>query len=139
MLFAATSIVTFSALPTLFSQAPIVPYHLPGISDSGSTTTNSLQATQQADRDALCIRKFAIVDYSVNIIMDGWGHEDAGCGRGLLDNLRTQCGVVTDWQCLYHNENQAIAAFELPLFIRNHCIEDAIWLASGPNHITTDC
>ena len=24
--------------------------------------------------------------------------DSRGCGRGLLDNLRSQCGVVTDWQ-----------------------------------------
>jgi hypothetical protein len=54
-------------------------------------------------------------------------------GRGLLDNLRGQCGQINNWGYSYYNNNQnGVATFEMSQFIRPHCVEDAIWLSTNP-------
>jgi hypothetical protein len=61
---------------------------------------------------------------STGVWDDDWGH-------GLLDNLRGQCGWIDRWGFDY-NAEQGHASFVTSLAIRNHCVEDAIWLASAP-------
>ncbi|KAI9822878.1 MAG: hypothetical protein M1832_002903 [Thelocarpon impressellum] len=53
-----------------------------------------------------------------------------GCGRGLLDHLRGQCGGwISYWTC-QREEGYEFASFAYPLTARRWCVEDALWLAT---------
>lgn len=54
-------------------------------------------------------------------------------GSGLLDNVRGQCGVVTGWTFSYDNLGNGWGYFNLAKIRPDHCVEDAIWLASAAN------
>lgn len=47
--------------------------------------------------------------WEYTIEMAGWGNNDetsrSGCGTGLLDNLRGQCGDIIGWGCDEVHEN----------------------------------
>ncbi|USP79486.1 hypothetical protein yc1106_06760 [Curvularia clavata] len=76
-----------------------------------------------------CQFLYVVLENLFWIKMWGWGDD---YGRGLLDNIRGQCGPVVGWVCDYHSSSGAWeAGGSLPLGIRSHCVEDAIWLASG--------
>ena len=67
--------------------------------------------------------------------------ETVGCGRGLLDNLRGECGVVHDWKCDYSVLNGGDAAWNgtapytatyyLPLQVNAKCVQRAVFKAEG--------
>ncbi|KAI9824465.1 MAG: hypothetical protein M1832_002000 [Thelocarpon impressellum] len=54
-----------------------------------------------------------------------------GCGRGLLDNLRGQCGVVTNWECWPIAGPGYSATWKIAVQLSDRCIRDALWLSSG--------
>jgi hypothetical protein len=85
-------------------------------------------SVQDDTKSAYCSISNRQLSYKVGIDMDGWGRD---YGQGLLDNLRGQCGAVTEWEWWSNSNTAATAWFNLPIFIRSHCVEDAIWLASG--------
>lgn len=59
-----------------------------------------------------------------------WGEEDRG--RGLHDN-ENGCGAVTGWSWYTLMESrEPVANFDLPLFIKDGCVERAIASAGGP-------
>ncbi|KAF3904453.1 hypothetical protein ABW20_dc0101658 [Dactylellina cionopaga] len=68
--------------------------------------------------------------------IETWGERwDDDWGKGLLDNLRGQCGEILDWRFEYLPSHNGVASFRTRRAIRAHCVEDAIWLASGPQNI----
>ncbi|KAG4437744.1 hypothetical protein IFR05_006778 [Cadophora sp. M221] len=90
-----------------------------------------------------------------DIFTEGWGNNDetslSGCGGGLLDNLRGQCGWIFEWGC---EEEHSSPHSTLYGFIvetdfgigwvkatNYKCVRDAIWLASPGNNRETgvDC
>ncbi|KAF3091324.1 hypothetical protein TWF569_001632 [Orbilia oligospora] len=61
-------------------------------------------------------------------------------GRGLLDNLRGQCGLITDWKFEYNGSNgNGKATFKTDLVHPAKCVKDAVWLASGPTNVDVFC
>jgi len=71
----------------------------------------------------------AVQWYQWYIPADGpWVRND--WAQGFLDKLRNQCGEVIFWTYNQDSEGQWAARFWTSFFIRKHCIEDAIWLAS---------
>lgn len=62
-----------------------------------------------------------------------WGNDPRGCGRGVLDNLRGQCGDVDEWVCDTRENNGAFMTFYLSGPRKAHCLKDAVWLASPPD------
>ena len=68
-----------------------------------------------------------------NVTLTGWPQDQRNCGQGLLDNLRGQCGVITDWQCWYTDgptNNVARVTFTDAAVGKDQCVPDAIYLAS---------
>ncbi|PVH93379.1 hypothetical protein DM02DRAFT_634603 [Periconia macrospinosa] len=59
----------------------------------------------------------AQLEYTID--MAGWGNADetprSGCGSGLLDNLRGQCGDILNWGCdaIHENPHDTRAHFRL--------------------------
>ncbi|KAH7407166.1 hypothetical protein BKA64DRAFT_705576 [Cadophora sp. MPI-SDFR-AT-0126] len=82
--------------------------------------------------------------YQYTVWTAGWGNNDetsrSGCGTGLLDNLRGQCGgssSVNSWKCyeVHENPHDTMMTFSFNNWNQataggSKCIEDAIWLAS---------
>ncbi|KAK6345655.1 hypothetical protein TWF718_007565 [Orbilia javanica] len=66
-----------------------------------------------------------------------WG-QDGSWGRGLLDNLRGQCGVITNWEFDYRGRT-GVATFKTITINSPKCVQDAIWLASGPTNVGLEC
>ncbi|KAG8829397.1 hypothetical protein FRB91_007317 [Serendipita sp. 411] len=62
--------------------------------------------------------------------VESWGSWDNDWGKGLLDNLRGQCGNIVNWGFNYGGNGNGYAGFAQSG--RSHCVEDAIWLASNP-------
>ncbi len=69
-----------------------------------------------------------------DIFTEGWGSGPNGCGGGVLNNLRGQCGSVEKWGCSAGNKNgipgtyysfELLAGAAFP-----GCVQDAVWLAS---------
>ncbi|CAK7232463.1 hypothetical protein SEUCBS140593_008268 [Sporothrix eucalyptigena] len=74
------------------------------------------------------------------IYTETWGSSDKGCGGGVLDNLRGQCCTnVVNWGCdrAGPSNNGARMSFALDCNYLDHCVEDAIWLASPPDRRET--
>ncbi|KAF3914819.1 hypothetical protein ABW20_dc0103352 [Dactylellina cionopaga] len=68
-----------------------------------------------------------------------WAKGDAW-GRGLLDNLRGQCGWIGDWGYYYRSNGAGVASFNIPPAANKpKCVQDAIWLASGPTNVGIKC
>jgi hypothetical protein len=66
-----------------------------------------------------------------------WGYSDetslSTCHGGLLDNLRGRCNPgIYDWDCKPQGPDAhgAITSFRVEWPYPNHCVEDAIYLAS---------
>ncbi|KAF3317034.1 hypothetical protein TWF173_001040 [Orbilia oligospora] len=70
-----------------------------------------------------------------------WGPwaQDGSYGRGLLDNLRGQCGVITNWEYRHRSDGAGIATFKTITINSPKCAKDAIWLASGPTNVVLTC
>ncbi|KAI9827502.1 MAG: hypothetical protein M1832_004852 [Thelocarpon impressellum] len=63
--------------------------------------------------------------------LNNWPQDPRGCGRGLLDNLRGQCGIITNWECEYTNDTTARPTFKtMNLASKENCVRDAVYLAS---------
>ncbi|KAK0100629.1 hypothetical protein ONS95_007084 [Cadophora gregata] len=73
----------------------------------------------------------------------GWGNSDdtspKGCGSGVLDNLRGQCGggtAINSWKCyhVYENPHDTRMTFQFNTWTvpsgGSKCVQDAIRLAS---------
>ncbi|KAI5842278.1 hypothetical protein BZA05DRAFT_422619 [Tricharina praecox] len=99
-----------AALGTLASAAP---------TSLTARATNSASCTY--DRNTRNMFKFWVTT---------WGDWDNDWGQGYLDNLRGQCGSITDWQFSYSGSN-GLATFTTSAFIVANCVEDALWLASN--------
>ncbi|KAI5856233.1 hypothetical protein BZA05DRAFT_441923 [Tricharina praecox] len=52
-------------------------------------------------------------------------------GQGFLDNLRGQCGTITNWGFDFP-DGTGRATFSASSLLKAGCVEDAIWLASNP-------
>lgn len=53
-------------------------------------------------------------------------------GKGLLDNLRGQCGLITNWGYTYEPDGTGLAVFNTNTIIPGGCVENAVWLATNP-------
>jgi hypothetical protein len=80
--------------------------------------------------DSYCTTIRTNFTFFFQIYLSTWGQDTDGCGKGLLDNLRGQCGVVNQWGCDPMADNSAYVTFWLALTIPSHCVENAIWIAS---------
>lgn len=56
-------------------------------------------------------------------------------GGGFLDNLRGQCGVITNWEAALDPPGTGVyATFETIISCSGKKVHDAAWLASDPNN-----
>jgi hypothetical protein len=83
---------------------------------------------QRANNGAYC-KSWHGTDWGFTI--ETWGKWGSDWGRGLLDNLRGQCGSILRWKFEYGSNGNGYASFNTYGGIRAHCVEDAIWLASS--------
>ncbi|KAK6522850.1 hypothetical protein TWF281_002281 [Arthrobotrys megalospora] len=117
----ASAIAAATAAPVDISPAP----------------ANELQ--ERANNGANCRykRPGAYNEFRVTI----WGPwaQDNTWGRGLLDNLRGQCGVISEWQFYYTGGGTGVATFRGTIFCDAKRVQDAIWLASGPTNAVVTC
>ncbi|OAL03532.1 hypothetical protein IQ06DRAFT_291297 [Phaeosphaeriaceae sp. SRC1lsM3a] len=128
---------------------------------AGSPTTIAEPVSELAERgDTSLVKRGNWADCTINnpngdsggnadIWINTWGYWGNDWGKGLLDNLRGQCGGIYGWQFGYvngDNSKQGTAHFYAYVgdvlktgndgtcggdpFCSSHCIEDAIWLAS---------
>ncbi|KAI9823157.1 MAG: hypothetical protein M1832_002600 [Thelocarpon impressellum] len=97
---------------------------------------------QEPKQTASCTSTHRVL-YSANRIIRRRAPEDRrGCGQGLLDNLRGQCGVITSWECWYGDDSGG--RYEASTFITlgvasRSCVKDAIYLASEAAKVETHC
>lgn len=63
------------------------------------------------------------------IYLDGWGQEMKPCGKGVIDNIRGQCGDVQYWECDHWGAG-LLVTFYLTAPWRAKCALDGVWLAS---------
>lgn len=81
-------------------------------------------------RNSLC---FTNSDYvatgKYGIYLDGWGQEKDGCGKGILDNLRGQCGWIMSWGCRPWGSG-VVLTFYVSGARYSKCVLDGIWMAS---------
>ncbi|KAG9034857.1 hypothetical protein FS842_003771 [Serendipita sp. 407] len=128
--FAALLVLCASTMASPMPNPDPVPVPIPEpVPEPG--TSDDLPATI-AKRDgnwAQCYESLTLIgkDFTINT----WGTWDDDWGRGFLDNLRGQCGNVWNWQ-FYYDGSMGRATYTLDKYSRQHCVEDAIWLASNP-------
>ena len=70
------------------------------------------------------------IDTHFKMVIGTTTADSRGCGRGLLDNLRGECGVVTDWTCDPSDPKDDYryeASGYVPLQVNGGCFEAAIW------------
>ncbi|KAK6356016.1 hypothetical protein TWF718_000389 [Orbilia javanica] len=130
----------FSALAVIASATAI---HTVTAAPTGSTVAESaaknLEARQGPNK-AWCFYHSPAAPYrEFTIVTSGpWTRND--WGRGLLDNLRGQCGVISNWKFEYNGSNgNGKATFWTDLVHPANCVKDAIWLASGPVNYEAYC
>lgn len=63
-----------------------------------------------------------------------YGEGSSTLGGGLLDNLRGQCGVITDWEAASDDSDNLLAKFSTTIFCGSDDVHNAIWLANGKNY-----
>lgn len=66
--------------------------------------------------------------------LSNYGTGSSTLGGGLLDNLRGQCGVITDWQANSDDNNNLAVSFATTIFCGSDDVNNAIWLANGMNY-----
>jgi hypothetical protein len=94
-----------------------------------------------------CTWRYGGITTSYTIWMAGWGNNDwsslSGCGTGLLDNLRGQCGDTRDWGCDEIRENPHDTKVHFTLDsnngVRTYCVEEAIRRASAGGSVRISC
>ena len=96
--------------------------------------------------NAACGRTFEGYEYVYTVGLGNWTVDARGCGRGLLDNLRGQCGAVSDWECqnfpstlVSGVDDSDSVSFALSTVTRKKCVKDALYLASGGQVEGVDC
>ncbi|KAG6360196.1 hypothetical protein INS49_011252 [Diaporthe citri] len=105
------------------------------ITDNNSDTNGTVAPAKRwsKGRQSLCITSasLGLAGYYA-IYLDGWGQEMQPCGKGVLDNIRGQCGGVDHWGC-DHWGTGLFVTFQLPAPWRAKCALDGVWLASPKN------
>jgi hypothetical protein len=94
-----------------------------------------------------CEYRFDGSETFFTVWMAGWGNNDgtslSGCGTGLLDNLRGQCGNVVDWGCdeIRENPHDTKVHFTLPgrSGPNPYCVSEAIRRASWGGSVNIGC
>ncbi|KAK6497739.1 hypothetical protein TWF481_012142 [Arthrobotrys musiformis] len=94
---------------------------------------------ERANNGGRCTYKKQLVYNEFKVITWGPWAKRRDYGRGLLDNLRGQCGVITDWQFWYRSDGTGVGTFKTIIFNSPKCVRDAIWLASGPTNVARRC
>ncbi|KAK6536558.1 hypothetical protein TWF281_000784 [Arthrobotrys megalospora] len=106
---------------------------------AGFSPNPAKELEERANNGANCRWKYAVVYNIWKVIVWGPWAQDNSWGRGLLDNLRGQCGVITDWQFYYRADRSGVATFKTHIFCPPSKVQDAIWLASGPKNAVVRC
>lgn len=117
--------------PTLFSS--ILHGELNGTSRHDTNVTGIETSDQRwsQGRNSLCFTTSLSVGAGCyGIYLDGWGRGTGQCGKGILDNLRGQCGNVEHWGCTFVETSSVVLTFCVSAAYRNKCVLDAMWLAS---------
>lgn len=83
-------------------------------------------------------RKVMLIPNSKGDTLSNYGTGSSTLGGGLLDNLRGQCGVITDWTANADDDDNLVARFSTTIFCGADNVHDAIWLANG-KHYDADC
>ncbi|KAI9811704.1 MAG: hypothetical protein M1832_000701 [Thelocarpon impressellum] len=81
--------------------------------------------------DYSCSRQYRFTAMAATAHLKPFKPDPRGCGRGLLDNLRGQCGWIMEWECSEITGPGIDASWKMPLRATDKCIRDAIWLSSG--------
>jgi hypothetical protein len=93
-------------------------------------TTNGVIVARDGNAASCTIHLPDLISW--DFVVNAWGPWVDDWGQGFLDNLRGQCGEqILGWQFSYSGD-EGTAQFTTSTFIRQHCVEDAIWLASNP-------
>lgn len=119
------------------------------VSDTSLLATSNSSPFGWLDGVTTMRRRFLLLCQPIFIILlqspTNNNSSKSGCGRGLLDNLRGQCGgssSINSWQCYAVTENphDTRVTFSLNTWAiasSPWCVTDAIWLASlGSNRAT---
>ncbi|MCJ1337946.1 hypothetical protein MMC09_003230 [Bachmanniomyces sp. S44760] len=129
------------SLALLISSAFATP--IPGPSPSPDTKpslpTSNEPATKRDNAGSCSLNDHGIWrDWTVNIPHDAKYDQD--CGRGFLDNLRGDCGVISSWKCDFDPQDQttAVLNFATDAGCDSSKVQKAIGQASG-NDLTISC
>ncbi|KAK6497141.1 hypothetical protein TWF506_004616 [Arthrobotrys conoides] len=107
---------------------------------AAETIANPIQDIQaRANNGANCNYSAFWSDNEFKVITWGPWAQDGSKGKGLLDNLRGQCGVITNWEYRHRSDGSAVALFKTIIINSPKCVQDAIWLASAPSRISLTC
>ncbi|KAK6513441.1 hypothetical protein TWF281_005066 [Arthrobotrys megalospora] len=134
-----TAIVTLASAIAAVAAAPTAPA-APAAPANSTAEIDVAELQERANNGANCRYKFFHPFYSeYRVITWGPWAQDNSWGRGLLDNLRGQCGVITDWEFYYRGDRSGVATFKGTIFCTAKKVQDAIWLASGPTNAVVRC
>ncbi|KAK6522851.1 hypothetical protein TWF281_002282 [Arthrobotrys megalospora] len=126
-------VTTTSAISTV----TVVPDAAPPVNINATEPIHELE--ERANNGANCVYSPDFGYNTYKIITWGPWAQDRSYGRGLLDNMRGQCGVITDWQFYYRADRAGVAKFKTTIFCTPKRAQDAIWLASGPKNVGIRC
>jgi hypothetical protein len=134
--FIASTLAVLASIATATPTKAISAYGIEpsyGLQPGTEVKTEVTDVTRRDGNGASCKiagGKAGTIGYDFTITTSGNWDDD--WGKGLLDNLRGQCGWISDWGFDYIGGGQGQAVFSTTIWIRQHCVEDAIWLASSP-------
>jgi hypothetical protein len=109
---------------------------------NGTDSSPAIRLSKRNGKSFCCTANLADVPddtawFEMHIFTQGWGNKDetsrSGCGGGLLDNLRGQCGTVSVWGCepkTWDGVAGTAYTFNIHSGPWPDCVQDAIWLAS---------
>lgn len=140
MRFTTSSIMAIALLvpSTLASALPVAEAELVAF----NVADNSLEKRNPGSW--CCAEPYDIGDKWIDfhLFTRGWGNEPDGCHKGLLDNIRGQCGSVVGWECKRLVNSRGVQGTYAKGLISfggfSKCLENAIWLASPKNNREVD-
>jgi hypothetical protein len=124
------------AIPTILLLLPLhtltsaLPAPAPAPAPATSPAPSLLPRQGGGPNTASCYAHASGIIIYFTIYTSGTAYE-SDYGQGLLDNLRGECGLITDWGYSYSDDHQhGVATFSTQIAIRGHCVEDAVWLST---------
>lgn len=130
-----------SAFPTDTNTTSMEPYNATASTVPGDNNSTIFASPAEDLSGSYCKYRSSGIMNLFAVRTNTWGYNDStserGCGTGLLDQLRGNCGTVYGWGCDKSGNNHA-AINEFWIYKQPvKCVEQAIWWASPKDHKET--